>query len=188
MPFDIPDSWEWVRLQTVCTKLVDGDHNPPKGEVNQNDYIMASSTNINQDRLVDLEKVRYLSAETFLKENERTSATIHLPVHRLDPEGQVCPEQPSTKKGNAYPFHWYTFPSLGSLLYTVCLPQMVSSIICRNIQSCLLLFYKDAITLAAIGYPASTVTAIAAAISAAPYFTICEVLAQPEPMATATFG
>ncbi|MBQ6147958.1 MAG: restriction endonuclease subunit S, partial [Oscillospiraceae bacterium] len=27
VPFDIPDSWEWVRLQSVCTKLVDGDHN-----------------------------------------------------------------------------------------------------------------------------------------------------------------
>lgn len=76
MPFDIPESWEWVRLQTVCTKLVDGDHNPPKGESNRTKYIMASSTNINQDRLVDLEKVRYLSAETFLKENERTSATV----------------------------------------------------------------------------------------------------------------
>ena len=75
VPFEIPESWEWVRLLTVCTKLVDGDHNPPKGEINQTDYIMASSTNINQDRLVDLESVRYLSAETFLKENERTSAT-----------------------------------------------------------------------------------------------------------------
>ena len=75
VPFEIPDSWEWVRLQTVCTKLVDGDHNPPKGEINRTDYIMASSTNINQNKLVDLEKVRYLSAETFLKENERTKAT-----------------------------------------------------------------------------------------------------------------
>ena len=75
VPFDIPDSWEWVRLQSVCTKLVDGDHNPPKGEVHRTDYIMASSTNINQDRLVDLEKVRYLSAELFLRENERTAAS-----------------------------------------------------------------------------------------------------------------
>ena len=75
MPFEIPESWEWVRLQSVCTKLVDGDHNPPKGEVHRTNYIMASSTNINQDRLVDLEKVRYLSAEIFLRENERTAAS-----------------------------------------------------------------------------------------------------------------
>ena len=31
VPFDIPESWEWVRLEAICTKLVDGDHNPPKG-------------------------------------------------------------------------------------------------------------------------------------------------------------
>ena len=76
VPFEIPDTWEWARLQTICTKLVDGDHNPPKGESFCTDYIMASSTNINRDSLVDLDKVRYLSRETFLKENERTSAAL----------------------------------------------------------------------------------------------------------------
>ncbi|MDY5885991.1 MAG: restriction endonuclease subunit S, partial [Treponema sp.] len=30
-PFEIPDSWEWVKLTSICNKLVDGDHNPPKG-------------------------------------------------------------------------------------------------------------------------------------------------------------
>ena len=76
VPFDIPDSWEWVRLSTICTKLVDGDHNPPKGELQPTEYIMASSTNINEDRIVELEKVRYLSKEVFIKENERTSVEI----------------------------------------------------------------------------------------------------------------
>ena len=37
---------------------------------------MASSTNINEDRIVELEKVRYLSKEVFIKENERTSVEI----------------------------------------------------------------------------------------------------------------
>lgn len=71
-PFDIPDSWEWVRLGDVCTKLVDGDHNPPKGEKIKTEYIMASSRNINRDTLVDLDVVRYLDEDTFNKENERT--------------------------------------------------------------------------------------------------------------------
>ncbi len=75
VPFEIPESWEWVRLSTICTKLVDGDHNPPKGENFVTPFIMASSTNINNDALVDLEKVRYLSEEVFIKENERTSAS-----------------------------------------------------------------------------------------------------------------
>ena len=75
IPFEIPDSWEWRRLISVCTKLVDGDHNPPKGELEKTQFIMASSTNINNDTLVELEKVRYLSADVFYKENERTRAT-----------------------------------------------------------------------------------------------------------------
>ena len=36
---------------------------------------MASSTNINNDSLENLETVRYLTKETFIKENERTSAS-----------------------------------------------------------------------------------------------------------------
>ena len=75
IPFEIPDSWEWSRLISVCTKLVDGDHNPPQGELEKTQFIMASSTNINNDTLVELEKVRYLSADVFYKENERTRAT-----------------------------------------------------------------------------------------------------------------
>jgi len=75
IPFEIPDSWEWVRLKSICTKLVDGDHNPPKGENFETRYIMASSTNINSNRLVELNKVRYLSKEVFEQENLRTNAT-----------------------------------------------------------------------------------------------------------------
>ncbi len=76
VPFDIPDTWEWARLSTICLKLVDGDHNPPKGVDFKTKYIMASSTNINNDTIVDLEKVRYLTEEIFQKENERTQVNI----------------------------------------------------------------------------------------------------------------
>lgn len=75
IPFDIPSSWKWVRLGNICTKLVDGDHNPPKGVDKKTDYIMASSTNINNNTIVDIEKVRYLTQDIFEKENERTQAT-----------------------------------------------------------------------------------------------------------------
>ena len=71
-PFEIPDSWCWVKLSSICTKLVDGDHNPPKGIEEKTDYIMASSRNINYDRLDDLENVRYLTKEVFEIENGRT--------------------------------------------------------------------------------------------------------------------
>ena len=74
IPFEVPESWCWCRLGDICTKLVDGDHNPPAGLPVKTEYIMASSQNINDDSLVELEKVRYLSKEVFEVENERTKA------------------------------------------------------------------------------------------------------------------
>ena len=74
IPFEIPDSWEWTRLKHICTKLVDGDHNPPVGISNKTDFLMLSSRNINNNTLVDLDKVRYLTQDVFNKENERTNA------------------------------------------------------------------------------------------------------------------
>lgn len=74
IPFDIPEKWCWCRLGEICTKLVDGDHNPPAGLQEKTEYLMLSSRNINNDKLVDLDLVRYLSKEVFEKENERTKA------------------------------------------------------------------------------------------------------------------
>ena len=30
VPFELPNGWEWVRLQTLSELVTDGDHNPPK--------------------------------------------------------------------------------------------------------------------------------------------------------------
>ncbi len=73
IPFDIPDNWIWVRLRDICTKIVDGDHNPPAGEKNETEYWMLSAQNVNCDRLVNLDQVRYLSEASFKKANERTA-------------------------------------------------------------------------------------------------------------------
>ena len=67
IPFAIPENWKWVRLGDISYKIVDGDHNPPTGEKEKTPYIMASSTNIGNERLINLEKVRYLSEENFIK-------------------------------------------------------------------------------------------------------------------------
>lgn len=70
--FDIPVSWKWIRLKDICTKIVDGDHNPPSGVKEKTDYIMLSAQNINNDRIENLEKVRYLSQNVFSEEDKRT--------------------------------------------------------------------------------------------------------------------
>lgn len=73
--FEIPTLWKWANLKSICSKLVDGDHNPPKGLDIVSPYIMASSKNINNNELVDLKDVRYLSEESFNKCDARTKAT-----------------------------------------------------------------------------------------------------------------
>ncbi|SOD17157.1 type I restriction enzyme, S subunit [Fibrobacter sp. UWB16] len=71
-PFEIPQNWVWCRLGNICDKLIDGDHNPPKGLNRTTEYIMLSSRNINDNDIVDLENVRYLSKDMFEEENLRT--------------------------------------------------------------------------------------------------------------------
>ncbi len=76
IPFELPENWVWCRLGDIVSKLVDGDHNPPAGVSKKTVYMMLSSRNINFDKLADLDNVRYLEADVFSKENERTEATI----------------------------------------------------------------------------------------------------------------
>ena len=73
IPFDIPENWSVCRLKNICSKIVDGDHNPPKGVDSITNYLMLSSQNINHDKIVSLDKVRYLSEDVFKIENERTN-------------------------------------------------------------------------------------------------------------------
>lgn len=76
IPFEIPDNWRWTRLRIICTKIVDGDHNPPHGTLAKTEYLMLSAQNINFNRLVDLNQVRYLTKEIFVQENLRTQVQI----------------------------------------------------------------------------------------------------------------
>ena len=75
-PFDIPESWEWVRLGEICAKVVDGDHNPPSGVSKKTNYLMLSAQNIGVNGLSNLDQVRYLSEDIYLRENERTKVRI----------------------------------------------------------------------------------------------------------------
>lgn len=72
VPFEIPENWEWVKLGIICDKIVDGDHNPPKGLETPTQFLMLSSRNINHNRIEDLDNVRYISEKVFVIENERT--------------------------------------------------------------------------------------------------------------------
>lgn len=77
IPFELPAGWNWARLKTICSKIIDGSHNPPKGSDEKTPYIMASSRNISFDTVTDLENVRYLNDKDFEKENSRSQLTIN---------------------------------------------------------------------------------------------------------------
>lgn len=76
IPYELPQGWEWVRLGNICSKIVDGDHNPPTGYPVKTEYLMLSASNINYNKIVDLEKVRYLTEEIFIEENKRTNLQV----------------------------------------------------------------------------------------------------------------
>lgn len=77
IPFELPDGWNWARLKTICSKIIDGSHNPPKGSGVKTPYIMVSSRNIIFDAVTDLENVRYLNEIDFERENSRSQLTIN---------------------------------------------------------------------------------------------------------------
>ena len=77
IPFELPDRWNWARLKTICSKIIDGSHNPPKGSGVKTPYIMVSSRNIIFDAVTDLENVRYLNEIDFERENSRSQLTIN---------------------------------------------------------------------------------------------------------------
>lgn len=72
-PFEIPNSWMWVRLKSLCTKIIDGNHNPPAGVNYKTEYVMLSAQNIIKDSISNLDKVRYITKDIFEEENRRTN-------------------------------------------------------------------------------------------------------------------
>lgn len=71
IPFDIPESWEWVRLQQICTKLTDGSHNPPpKVTIG---YRVISAKNVKDGKIVFCDDDRLADQKGFDKENPRTN-------------------------------------------------------------------------------------------------------------------
>lgn len=62
----------WSTLGAICSKIVDGDHNPPPSEPTPTEYLMISSKNVLNNCLDELKEVRYLSRLVFEECNKRT--------------------------------------------------------------------------------------------------------------------
>ena len=71
IPFEIPETWEWCRLNTICTKLTDGSHNPPPKK--DSGIPVLSVKNINQNEIDFNSIYRFTDEEGYNKENPRTN-------------------------------------------------------------------------------------------------------------------
>lgn len=69
-PFDIPDSWEWVRLGNVAKKITDGTHNPPPNSHSGKQLI--SAINIKNGKIDFKLSNRFVTDSQFEKEDKRT--------------------------------------------------------------------------------------------------------------------
>jgi type I restriction enzyme S subunit len=66
---DFPDAWQLATLSELCSKIVDGSHNPPKAT--EKGFPMLSARNI-QDRQINFDVFRFISEEDFAIEDART--------------------------------------------------------------------------------------------------------------------
>ncbi len=68
IPYDLPGSLEWVKLDDITSKITDGDHKTPPRITTG--YRLLSAKNV-RDGFLDLENSDYISEEDYLKSRER---------------------------------------------------------------------------------------------------------------------
>lgn len=64
----LPETWRWVSLETICTKIVDCPHSTPKWTASGR--LCVRTTNF-KPGFLDLSEVRYVSSDTFKQRIER---------------------------------------------------------------------------------------------------------------------
>lgn len=67
-PFELPNGWEWSRLDHVASKITDGDHKTPPRIAEG--YKLLSAKNI-RDGFIDYENCDYISESSYIKSRER---------------------------------------------------------------------------------------------------------------------
>ncbi len=68
----LPAGWQYATMGEICSKIVDGDHNPPPGQPNPTKFVMVSSKNIANDKICNITDVRYLTEQDFYSAHKRT--------------------------------------------------------------------------------------------------------------------
>ena len=61
-PFDIPESWVWVRLGDICSSIADGDHQPPPQQDHGVPFLVISNVSSGE---LDFSRTRFVGEEYF---------------------------------------------------------------------------------------------------------------------------
>ena len=64
IPFDVPESWQWVRLSSICSLITDGEHKTPRRVSSFQGYYLLSARNI-RDGSLALDDVDYVDATEY---------------------------------------------------------------------------------------------------------------------------
>ncbi|PMM99901.1 type I restriction endonuclease subunit S [Vibrio splendidus] len=67
-PFELPNGWEWCRLQDITSKITDGDHKTPP-RINAG-FPLLSAKNV-RDGYLDTSNTDYIAQEYYIKSRER---------------------------------------------------------------------------------------------------------------------
>ena len=62
LPFDIPDTWTWVRLNNIVSILGDGIHGTPKYDINGN-FAFINGNNLSNGKIIIKPDTKYLTEE-----------------------------------------------------------------------------------------------------------------------------
>ena len=64
IPFDIPESWQWCELSSICSIITDGEHKTPRRTTSYVGYYLLSARNI-RDGFISLDDVDYVDEEEY---------------------------------------------------------------------------------------------------------------------------
>ena len=62
IPFEIPENWEWVRLNSLCFSIADGDHQPPPQVATGVPFLVISNVSTGH---LDFKNVRHVPQQYF---------------------------------------------------------------------------------------------------------------------------
>ena len=70
IPFEIPETWAIVRLQSICKKITDGEHKTPRRVPNYCGFFLLSARNV-RDGYISLNNVDYVDKVEYLNISKR---------------------------------------------------------------------------------------------------------------------